>query len=78
MTEKVRENRLRRMAHRQGYKLVKSRLRDPRALGYGDYALLDNESSLIKFGRGPSGQPWATLDEIEKFLTSDDPQRSQL
>src|SRR5258708_16018140 len=32
--EKVRENRLRRMAERQGHQLVKSRRRDPRAYDY--------------------------------------------
>jgi hypothetical protein len=35
MGEKVRENRLRRMAERQGFRLVKSRTRDPLALTYG-------------------------------------------
>ena len=34
--EKVRENRLRRMAKRQGLHLVKNGRRDPRAIDYGD------------------------------------------
>ncbi len=43
-SEKVRENRLRRMADRQGYRLVKSRSRDPRAVDFGLYALLDSRT----------------------------------
>lgn len=38
---KVLENRLRRAAQRQGLRLEKSPLRDPRALGYGTYRLAD-------------------------------------
>jgi hypothetical protein len=39
--EKARENLLRRMAERQGLRLVKSGRRDPRALGYGQFAIID-------------------------------------
>jgi hypothetical protein len=35
--EKARENRARRAAERQGFTLVKSRVRDPLALAYGWY-----------------------------------------
>jgi hypothetical protein len=41
LAEKARENRLRRMADRQGYRLTKSRRRDPRANVYGSYWLAD-------------------------------------
>lgn len=64
--EKVRENRLRRMAERQGLKLQKSRRRDPRALDYGKYWLFDvrNSNDLVVGGE------WGTsLDEIEEALT---------
>lgn len=54
-TDKVRENRLRRMAARQGLTLQKSRLRDPRAIGYGLYQLGDRQG--------------LTLDQVEKQLT---------
>lgn len=54
-TDKVRENRLRRMATRQGLTLQKSRLRDPRAIGFGRYQLGDREG--------------LTLDQVEKHLT---------
>jgi hypothetical protein len=36
---KVVENRLRRVARRQGYVLRRSRMRDPRGIGYGGYRL---------------------------------------
>lgn len=53
---KVRENRLRRMAKRQGLELVKSRRRDPRALDFGAYQLVG------------ASEVGATLDEIEEYL----------
>ena len=65
--ERVRENRLRRAAHRQGLQLVKSRRRDPRALGYGTYQLLDG-NAVVASGRD--------LDAVEERLlgcTVDDP-----
>ena len=70
--EKVRENRLRRAAARQGLRLEKSRRRDERALDYGRYWLVD--------GPGPNGGGWRSrrmiaggvygcrLDEIEEAL----------
>lgn len=44
---KVLENRLRRAADRQGLRLEKSRLRDPRALGYGTYQLVDERANTV-------------------------------
>lgn len=71
MEQRVRENRLRRAAKRQGLRLVKSRRRDPRALDYGRYWLLDSRNRLL------SGNPYrdhsATLDEVEKYLYRDEP-----
>lgn len=64
--EKVRENRLRRMAQRQGMALRKSRRRDPRALDYGLYWLVDADRNLIVAG----GAHGLTLDEVERHLTS--------
>ena len=43
-TRKARENRLRRMAKRQGYVLRKSRRRDPFASEFGKYSLYEQES----------------------------------
>jgi hypothetical protein len=58
-SEKVRENRLRRAAQRQGCKLIKSRRRDPHATGYGLYWLQGH-------GYREDG---VTLDEAENCLT---------
>jgi hypothetical protein len=60
--EKVRENRLRRMASRQGLQLMKSRRRDPRALDYGTYWLVD--ASGVEVARGD-------VDAIEARLTGE-------
>ena len=47
-TDKVRENRLRRMATRQGLHLVKSRRRDPQALDFGTYGLADRDGGRVQ------------------------------
>ncbi|MDG4809927.1 hypothetical protein O7634_24515 [Micromonospora sp. WMMD1120] len=67
-TDKVRENRLRRMAERQGLALIKSRRRDPRALDFGLYWLIESGSSTTQ----PS-ERGASLDEIEARLVGDVP-----
>lgn len=67
---KVRENKLRRMADRQGLRLSKSRTRDPNGMDFGLYALLDTET-------GGAVNPalanrWVhswSLDEVEAHLT---------
>ena len=48
--DKVTLNRLRRVAARQGLKIVKSRRRDPRALDYGRYWLLDRNGGPVAGG----------------------------
>ncbi len=64
--EKIRENRLRRMAERQGLKLEKCRRRDPRAIGYGTYHLVDKDNNLVAWGlQDGYGMD---LDAIEKAL----------
>lgn len=69
MTDKVRENRLRRMAARRGLQLIKSGRRDPQALDYGLYALIDpttggavNPALVNMFTCS-----WS-LDEVETYL----------
>jgi hypothetical protein len=66
--EKIRENRLRRMAERQGFALQKSRRRDPRAYDYGTYMLTDpNTNSIVAAGDVGRGYG-LTLDDIEEWL----------
>ncbi len=58
--DKVRENRLRRMAVRQGYTLHKTRRYDRRAFDYDTWRIK---------GRGaPRGL--LSLDDVEQFLTA--------
>lgn len=66
--EKVRENRLRRMAERQGLILRKSRRRDPRALDYGLFDLVEATERPDGTYRG---QPMLTLDQVEARLTGE-------
>lgn len=69
MAEKVRENRLRRMAARQGLVLHKSRRRDPRAVEYGTYMLVDLYTDVV-VASGNAGRGYGlTLDEVEEWLT---------
>lgn len=71
-SEKVRENRLRRMAQRQGLTLTKSRRRDPRAVDFGRYWLSDPyASNVIVLG----GEWGTTLDDVEDTLLGRDPAR---
>lgn len=65
--DKVRENRLRRMASRQGLRLVKSRRRDQRALGYGGYMIVDADNVVVA---GEIDSPQALdLNAVERWLT---------
>ena len=59
--EQVRENRLRRMAERQGLRVVKSRRRDPLARGFGTFTLLDENGATI-------AGPGLSDDELEEAL----------
>ena len=59
--EKIRENRLRRAAARQGLSLVKSRRRDPRAVDYGRIMVVDVNNVV-------ETELWS-LDEVERYLS---------
>jgi hypothetical protein len=65
---KVRENRLRRKARRQGLELQKSRRRDPHALDYGTYQLVDATTNSVVASGLTSGYG-LTLGDIERELT---------
>jgi hypothetical protein len=64
-SEKVRENRLRRMAGRQGLQLLKSRRRDPRALDYGRYWLVDASGVEVATGDVDAIESWLTGEGVE-------------
>jgi hypothetical protein len=67
MSDKIREQRLRRAAERQGLSLTKSRRRDPRAVDYGGYMLVVMLTNAVVAG----GHPWPyslDLDEVEHEL----------
>ena len=68
--EKVRENRLRRMGERQGLRLSKSRRRDPRALDYGGYMLIDIYTNAVVAGGSPIAYT-LSLDDVESYLTEE-------
>lgn len=59
-SDKVRVNRLRRKAARQGYELHKTRRIDPDARDYGTYKLVPEKGKPKVF---------ASIDEVEAFLT---------
>jgi hypothetical protein len=63
--QKVRENRLRRIASRRGVTLTKSRRRDPRAYDYNTWSVddhrLKNGVATVEFG-------WQ-LDDVEAWLS---------
>jgi hypothetical protein len=64
-SNKVRENRLRRMAMRRRLHLRKSRRRDQGAFDYGLCQLVDIETGAVV---APAEGPGMTLDEVEAFL----------
>jgi hypothetical protein len=68
---KVRENRLRRVADRQGYRLSKSPRRDPNALDYGLFALIDHLTggAANPALAGHFVHSW-DLDTVEAYLTN--------
>jgi hypothetical protein len=63
----VKENRIRRKAARRGYKLEKSKRRDPLAVDFGLYHLTSAETGG-KVAVPASSAHGATADEVEEFL----------
>jgi hypothetical protein len=60
--DKVRENRARRAAARQGFKLIKSKRRDPRALDYSTWTIINSQTGAVEKGDR------MTIDDVEQFL----------
>jgi hypothetical protein len=85
-TKKSREIRLRRMAERQGLRVVKSRRRDPLAKDFGRYWVVDPGQSVedthgaFREGEHPAHRfPWSggDLDDVEAYLTTPWEERDQ-
>ena len=68
--DKVRENRLRRAAERQGLRLVKSRRRDEFATGYGTFRL---EPADTPANHDVDDAFGSDLDQIEQQLRGETP-----
>lgn len=67
---KVRENKLRRAAARQGYRLSKCRRYDRAAADFGLFALIDHTGKAVNSAlAGGFVHSW-TLDQVEKYLTN--------
>ena len=69
--EKVRENRLRRVADRRGYQLEKCRRRDKLAVDYGLYRLTKYTDMRGRYGYGMS------LDNVGSFLNMSDEEKEK-
>ena len=66
--DKARENRVRRMAERQGLILRKSRRRGRRTWDFGSYWLMDADRNALVFPDVHGG----SLVDMERYLTSDE------
>lgn len=70
--QKVRENRLRRVARRRGLEFQRFRTRDPHHVLFGTYQLIKPDGTVVAakdheaFGLSYG----LTLDEVENFLTT--------
>lgn len=56
------------MAERQGLRLLKCRRRDPWALGFGTYLLVDDASNSV--AAGDAETYGLALDDVERYLTT--------
>jgi hypothetical protein len=63
IAEKTRENQLRRALARRGYRLQRTRRRDPHALDYGRYSLFELKTGRLRLDN-------LTLAEVVDIVTS--------
>ena len=71
MPSRTLENRLRRALNRRGLTLTRSRRRDPAALDFGGYMILDTETNAVVAGGSP--RPFfMTLADVEVWMTDKD------
>jgi hypothetical protein len=68
LDEKTRETRMRLAADRQGFRLKKSKSRDPHTKDYGLYALVDNRIGAVNSALADRVCSW-TLEQVEHYLT---------
>jgi hypothetical protein len=68
--DKVLENRLRLMLLRQGYRLMKSRHRDPRAYDYGGYMIVGAYDNFVVAGAYPAAYSMS-LPDVEAWAMRD-------
>lgn len=76
--ERTVENRLRRVAARRGYIILKARSRDPLAVDYQRFAVAVSDgpgAPLIVAGLGPDGRYALTRAEVEASLDTFTPER---
>jgi hypothetical protein len=71
--EKVRENRLRRIAERQGYVLKKSRARQWNVNDLQGYMIVDAQYNVVAAG----SRFELSLDDVEQFLTEGEQERKE-
>lgn len=65
MSDKIRENRIRRMLVRQGLLMRKGKFKDPLRIGYGGYQILDQQRNVVA---GLKPFPYClSLDDVEKY-----------
>ena len=66
MTDKVLENRLRRVLARRGYTLMKSRRRDPRATDFGGYMVVRTMTNAVEAGGHPAFS--LSLADVQRWI----------
>jgi hypothetical protein len=64
---KVQENRARRRLDRMGFSLMKSRRKDPRALEYGGYMIVNRFTNAIEAG-GTPGAYALSIEDVERWI----------
>jgi G:T-mismatch repair DNA endonuclease (very short patch repair protein) len=69
-TDKAREDRIRRALAHQGFRLAKSRIRNPKLPGYGGYMVINAATNYIEAGAAVNGFDMS-LDEVEAFTHFD-------
>jgi hypothetical protein len=67
VSERSVENRLRRAARRRGLRLEKSKLRDPGAIGYGTFRIVDARAGKLVAGDRRSGYGMRLADVAERL-----------